>query len=382
MGSALKSGPAAEELLVALLPRVTDLDITRIADLTGLDRLGVPVVQVVRPTSLSNCVSQGKGDTMSDAALSAILECAEAFFAEKIERYHPEFVSANSLAISADYYRFHLMESAAADWRNVALPWIGAVDIARDESVLVPFELVHTAYELPVLAHEGLFNSTSSGLAVAANRDDALLHAVLECIERDAIARAMRTHGFFQTARIDLSQVQDDRFRELLERIEGSGLTVAVWQAASPTGLPVAWCHLMEDHRSSDCLLSGPSDGSAVDFDPGAAIIRAVREAAQSRLAAISGAREDLTRAFYPKYPDFRALTAHLSLLQDGPQPIHPLKLPVHTPARLQRIAYVVDRLEAAGLGPALAVLLDTAPLDFLSAVRVVTPRLNPVESE
>ena len=56
------------------------LGITRIADITGLDRLGIPVMQAVRPFSLSNAVSQGKGASLAQAAISAILESAEVVF--------------------------------------------------------------------------------------------------------------------------------------------------------------------------------------------------------------------------------------------------------------------------------------------------------------
>ena len=65
-------------------------------------------------------------------------------------------------------------------------------------------------------------------------------------------------------------------------------------------------------------MLHPPADGSAAAFDPAAAVVQPIYEAAQARLAAISGARDDMTRASYPKYPDWQLIAAHRQLIADG----------------------------------------------------------------
>ncbi len=67
-------GPPPEATLAALMRMRETLGITRVADITGLDRVGIPVVQVTRPCSLSNTVAQGKGTSLGRAAISAMLE--------------------------------------------------------------------------------------------------------------------------------------------------------------------------------------------------------------------------------------------------------------------------------------------------------------------
>src|SRR5258708_21974963 len=67
-----------------LMPR---LGITRIANLTGLDRIGVPVVAVYRPNSRSVAVSQGKGLNLPAAQASGLMESVETYHAENIA--HP-----------------------------------------------------------------------------------------------------------------------------------------------------------------------------------------------------------------------------------------------------------------------------------------------------
>src|SRR5690242_4584285 len=89
-----RTGPAAPDLLRRLLPRLRDLGITRLGDITGLDRIGIPVMQAVRPLSLSNSVAQGKGATAEAAALSAILEAAECCFAERVSHFDATTASA------------------------------------------------------------------------------------------------------------------------------------------------------------------------------------------------------------------------------------------------------------------------------------------------
>ena len=57
--------------LASVLPHAPRMGITRIAVLTGLDVIGIPVVAAVRPNSRSIAVHQGKGVTLSAAKASA-----------------------------------------------------------------------------------------------------------------------------------------------------------------------------------------------------------------------------------------------------------------------------------------------------------------------
>src|SRR5689334_19698744 len=58
--------------------------ITRVANVTGLDTIGVLVVMVVRPNARSLSVSQGKGLSMAAAKVSGIMESLECFHAERV----------------------------------------------------------------------------------------------------------------------------------------------------------------------------------------------------------------------------------------------------------------------------------------------------------
>ena len=60
------------------------MGITRVANVTGLDTIGIPVVMVCRPNSRSISVSQGKGCDISAAKASGLMESVESYHAEHI----------------------------------------------------------------------------------------------------------------------------------------------------------------------------------------------------------------------------------------------------------------------------------------------------------
>src|SRR5688500_3384005 len=51
--------------------------VTRVADITRLDTIGIPTYQAIRPTSRTLAVSQGKGVVPELAKLSAMMEAIE-----------------------------------------------------------------------------------------------------------------------------------------------------------------------------------------------------------------------------------------------------------------------------------------------------------------
>src|SRR4051794_33639460 len=67
-----------------IMPLRARFGITRVANVTGLDSLGVPVVIVCRPNSRSLSVSQGKGLTLDAAKASGLMESIELYHAEHV----------------------------------------------------------------------------------------------------------------------------------------------------------------------------------------------------------------------------------------------------------------------------------------------------------
>ena len=69
--------------LERIRPHLSKAGVTRVADITGLDTIGIPVAISVRPGSGTLAVDSGKGATLIAAATSASMEAIERFVGEE-----------------------------------------------------------------------------------------------------------------------------------------------------------------------------------------------------------------------------------------------------------------------------------------------------------
>src|SRR6266404_2273651 len=137
----------AAALLHDLRPQLPKVGITRLANVTGLDRLGLPVVLEVRPLGRSLAVSQGKGLTLDQASVSAILEAMELHHAER-HRLPLRYGRADELAGQrrlVDLERLPYRHGAERDRRRPLL-WVEGLDLGDGGGRWVPYELVHADY--------------------------------------------------------------------------------------------------------------------------------------------------------------------------------------------------------------------------------------------
>ncbi len=292
---------APAETLLRIQDALPAFGITRVADVTGLDTVGIPVYVCVRPNARSLSVSQGKGLDRQHAKVSAIMESIELFHAER------PCLPTTTGSYAALRARGALDPRTLALYPNgyyndaLALEWVSARDIARGEQVLVPYDLVHCDFTRRDGDPPPCFVVSSNGLASGNTRMEAVGHAICELLERDATGLFVRS-GCFSVPRlgdflIDLDSVADAHFAELRGRIERAGLRLYAWNETPDIGVPVIGCALIEtrgDSRSG--VYCG---GHGCHPDKRIALARAVTEAAQSRLTEISGARDDLCRSHY-----------------------------------------------------------------------------------
>src|SRR5438045_5539987 len=154
-----------DETLTRVLRFAPVMGITRVAEGTGVDAVGVPVVMVCRPNSRSVAVSQGKGIDLASARASGLMEAAELYHAETITlplrlatyeelRYQYKVVEIDELPRDSDS-RFHL---------NLRLLWCEGRDLLNEENVFVPYEMVHTNYTTPLPDGHGCFTASANAL--------------------------------------------------------------------------------------------------------------------------------------------------------------------------------------------------------------------------
>ncbi len=281
-------------LLERLQPLMKRAGITRVANITGLDDVGIPVVIVTRPGSRSLSVSQGKGITLVDAKISGIMESLEQFFAERIHlplalatlaelREKRRVVEVNRLARTTTSFD-----------EDTRILWATALDFETGIEVAVPFELVHLDLTIPLPEGSGCFVLGSNGLASGFTRDQAVAHGVWEVIERDAMALFYERSPSRQASRrVALASIGDPCCRSLVAQLEKAGLAVAVWDVTTEMGIASFLCSIGE--RELDPLRRvGLARGSGCHPDRRIALRRAITEAAQSRLTRIAGSRDDM----------------------------------------------------------------------------------------
>ncbi|WP_298920094.1 YcaO-like family protein [uncultured Roseobacter sp.] len=298
-GQELQRVCSAEETLARILPLKHKFGITRVANVTGLDSLSLPVVIAVRPNARSIAISQGKGRTLAHAKASAVMEAIEIWHAEHISDV-VYFASVDDLAARHKFIDLDRLPRTPEGpvKRTMRLHWITAQDLVSGQKKLVPLEMVHADYTHPVSADAGIFPASTNGLASGNHLLEAICHGICEVIERDALAIwHHQTTDKQQATRLDLTTITDGALLDTLAKIEGAGVECAVWDVTSDIGVPSYLCVINDVEKQGGHL----GVGSGTHPNPKIALHRAINEAAQTRLNYITGAREDL---FHDEYSD------------------------------------------------------------------------------
>jgi ribosomal protein S12 methylthiotransferase accessory factor len=284
-----------EETLLRGLRFAPIMGITRIANVTGLDTVGVPVVTVIRPNSRSVSVSQGKGLDLPAARASGLME--------SVETYHAETMTLPLRLASYEElrYSFRLVEvgelpvtSTGGFHPNLRVLWCEGRDLLNEESVFVPYDLVHTDYSWPRPAGSACFASSSNGLASGNHLLEAISHGICEVVERDATTLwRLRDRVARESRGVDLGTVDDAACRQVLEKFEQAGLGARVWETTTDVGIAAFACEIREKEFDPMRPIP-PSSGMGCHPLRSIALVRALTEAAQSRLTLITGSRDDL----------------------------------------------------------------------------------------
>jgi YcaO-like protein with predicted kinase domain len=354
------------------------MGITRIANVTGLDTIGVPVVMVCRPNSRSLAVSQGKGLDLAAAKASGLMESIELYHAERIHqslkwasyeelRYTHRLVPPGTL-VRTSLSRFH---------RDLSLLWIEGRDLQDDEPIWLPYETVHTNYSAPLPPGSGCFASTSNGLASGNHLLEAISHGICEVVERDSTTLWERRDEAAQDrTRVDLATVDDEGCRAVLDKCERAGVDVVAWETTTDVGIPSFLC--MITNRTQDPLRPLYSArGMGCHPARGVALLRALTEAVQGRTTYISGSRDDMYRAHYERSRSPDVLLAQRALIEIKAPTRRFQEAPTWESDTFQSdVAWELERLRSAGIPR--AVVVDLTRSEFrIPVVRVVIPGLE-----
>lgn len=263
------------------LARFRDLvGITRLANLSYLDYSGLPVYTAIRPRAKSLSTSQGKGLIFEAAQCSALMESIEVYFAEQLEpevcnKSEDELIQAGRAFIPVNQIAKSLQFSDSSQKMN----WITAELLFGRQSVLVPFAEFSLNSYLPEVL---IYSPETTGLAGGNTYNEALLHGILEVIERQEP--------------ITQSSVLIDK-SELLENLV-SHFDFIINFHENNYNLPSFDVYLKAKSPFENQMLF---KGSGCHLNKKIALNRACAEAIQSRVTTIAGSREDLIDSKYDK---------------------------------------------------------------------------------
>ncbi|MBN9608355.1 MAG: YcaO-like family protein [Actinobacteria bacterium] len=291
--------------------------ITRIADITGLDTIGIPVLVGVRPNSKGLSSSQGKGLDVDAARTSALMEAFESWHGENIVASGHYCRGAEAEQVygvgTVDVSGLPRRGTRMAWYREALHFWLLGTELLTSRPILVPFDAVSSDFtgnfgRSPLIR-------TTNGQASGNSVMEATLHGLYEVAERDAVSAWAPTAGPGDEI-IDPASVRDSYNGELLERIRRAGLGTLIRRVPSDFGIPVFAVALAPIGPAARPPFAAFS-GYGAHLDPKVALARAITEAVQSRLTVIHGGRDDLWPSEYARVLDHRAVSLWIARIRD-----------------------------------------------------------------
>ena len=370
-----------EQTFERLSPLFKRAGITRIANITGLDYVGIPVCLAQRPNGQTLSNSAGKGVTLACSRVSAAMEgielaCAENFPEPNIYESYSHIAAGCQCVMDLEDLPLH---SASLFRTDVPELWIPAWDIVSQREVLVPYEA--TCFSMPKRRRAQRYSNfvrNSNGLAGGNTLLEAVTAALYEVIERDAVAISLTLHeeSIRPLARIDPEMASDPSISEMNELIRAAGLELLVFDVSVDTTVPCFMAVLLDDDPASAPVAAG----YGAHLDPTIAMSRSITEAAQGRLVTIAGSRDDIFASDLQAFHAFRRGTVKLyrsvTLREDYQLPSSAAGSDFETD-----VLTLIRKLDAVGLSQVLVIEVN----DFLPevpVVRVMVPGLEGLHTE
>lgn len=274
-----------EETYSKINPLMDAIGVTDVIDITPLDRLGIPVYSALRPSAAKGSVKvhAGKGKEPLYAEISAMMEALERFCGE-YRGDNMEFSSWENLGLHRALDPRELILSRPLEIGE-QIHWTQSWDIMNNEMIYVPSNAVFHPYD-PLGLTNSLFRSDTNGLASGNVMEEAILHAIFEVVERDALSLAERNRSMGTRITIE----EEGTSRQLIDHFEDHGIEIHLWLLDGKTRLPTVAAAADDIETKDPAMLV---IGSGTHASPEIAVIRALTEVAQSRASYLQGGRKD-----------------------------------------------------------------------------------------
>ena len=352
--------------------------ITRIADITDLDRIGLPIYTAIRPTAEEGAISiyGGKGISKDHAKASAMMEGFERYSAERQDSDETIIATPNEIGRYGDYIDPKSLnlpkDFEKKDISDINLEWSKSKDIISGNEYYIPTNAIFHPYASDSHA-ESLFKSNTNGLASGNILDEAILHGMLEVIERDAWSIFELTHKNY--AQIDIESIESELIIDIIDKFESEGIKIKLMDFTADIKIPTIAASADDTITKDAGLLTL---GMGTHLDPEVAILRALTEVAQSRATQINGAREDTVRADFAREAGYeRMKRINKYYFKDEEEKISLSDIENKSTSSITKdIEIVKNELTANDIEKILYVDLTRPEID-VSVVRVVIPEME-----
>lgn len=308
------------------------IGLTRIADITYMDKLYIPNYSSVLPgTEDYIWVYSGKGQTKQHAKASAIMESIERY-SSLPNSYSNKFLSGTHNELKKSYNILHpyeVIEPLSFDFQDdMQMDYIQGFDIITNEDILVPAGLALFRYTPQSPSINPFAYHHTNGLASGNVLEEAVCHALAELIERDAVSiaqlRASATpfhilssiYKNLQKKGYRIKSFSKDLFKDdhtlfpevlvnegdyspinkLIKKFEKFNIKLIIKDITTNIKIPTFNVGCVEWISHDYGYLA---EGHGTHPDKRIALMRAITEVSQTRVANIHGARDDLRKIRY-----------------------------------------------------------------------------------
>lgn len=377
--TSLRTRPPIETLAI-LEHGMSCYGVTRVTDTTRLDNIGIPVFAAIRPCAGVGSISVTSGKSMkpTEARVGALAEAFELASAA----YRPG--ESALLHLTFDEYRdragypiwsLPLRATELPALRRMPphglMTYVECERLGHTENGLLPASLVYFPYHSEL--GRDLYGTSTNGLASGNSFEEALLHGLLETIERDAVSFANLGRGTQPVKELNCPEAE-----QLCNAVRRAGLDLEIVHLPNEFGLPTFSAYLFDQPTSPGPVFVGHGTHLLKDI----ALVRACTEAVQSRLTHIHGARDDIIdyhdRWTTMTWPQRSAIIDGMRRRNATGPSIEYNDIPTYdTPVTLAAaIGLICDKLQRGGI-EVVCVFRYPQLVSGLHALRVVVPFLE-----
>jgi ribosomal protein S12 methylthiotransferase accessory factor len=308
------------------------IGLTRIADITYMDKLYIPNYSCVLPgTEDYIWVYSGKGPTKKHAKVSAIMESIERY-SSLPTNYYGKFISGTFNKLKQSYNILHpeeVVEPLTFDFHNdMVMDYVEGYDIINQENILIPAALALFRYTPNSPSLNPFAFHHTNGLASGNVLEEAVCHALCEVIERDAISLAQlrasaipfhilnNMYHNFQRHGYNINPISKEQFiddnsifpdvkisqedfhqvTKLINTFKKFNIRLIIKDITTDIKIPTFNVACVEWISHDYGYLA---EGHGTHPDKRIALLRAITEVSQTRAANIQGARDDLRKIHY-----------------------------------------------------------------------------------